>query len=65
MARLEQARGEAAAMRVTANAARLYEKNPALLQLRALDAVKQLGEGYNNHFVMGSLDSLLQMVKTE
>jgi regulator of protease activity HflC (stomatin/prohibitin superfamily) len=65
LARLEQARGEAAAMRVTANAARLYEKNPAFMQLRALDAVAKLGEGYNNHLVMGSLDSLLKVVKTE
>ena len=65
LAGLEKARGEAAAIRVKANAARVYEKNPALLQLEALETVAKLGDGMNNHLVLGSLDSLLKMVKTE
>lgn len=63
LAELEKARGEAAALRVMANGARVFEKNPALMQLRTLEAVSKLGEGYNNHLVLGSLDSLLSAVK--
>lgn len=65
LARLEEARGEAAAMRVTANAARLYEKNPVLLKLRALDAVASLGMGANSHLVTGSLESLLRLAEID
>ena len=39
MAALEKARGETAALRNLANAARMVESNPALLQLRTLQAV--------------------------
>jgi regulator of protease activity HflC (stomatin/prohibitin superfamily) len=39
LAALEKARGEAAALRNLANAARLIEANPALMQLRTLQAV--------------------------
>lgn len=39
LAALEKARGETAALRNLANAARMVEENPALLQLRMLQAV--------------------------
>jgi regulator of protease activity HflC (stomatin/prohibitin superfamily) len=42
-ARLEQARGEAAALRSLANTAELMEKHPALIQLRALSAAESSG----------------------
>lgn len=41
LAQLERARGETAALRNLANAARLTNKNPALLQLRLLQALEQ------------------------
>jgi regulator of protease activity HflC (stomatin/prohibitin superfamily) len=41
LAALERARGESAALRNLANAARLLDGNPSLLQLRALQAVSQ------------------------
>lgn len=65
LAALEKARGEAAAMRVMANGARVFEKNPTLLQLRALDVVGKAGEGYNNHLVIGSLETLMSAIKTD
>ncbi len=50
LAALEKARGETAALRNLANAARLIEENPALLQLRALHA---MSEGSGNSVVFG------------
>jgi hypothetical protein len=50
LAQLERARGETAALRSLANAARMIEQNPALLQLRLLQAV---GENSGNTFVLG------------
>ncbi len=41
LAQLERARGETAALRSLANAARLTNKNPTLLQLRLLQALEQ------------------------
>ncbi len=41
LAQLERARGETAALRNLANAARLTNKNPTLLQLRLLQALEQ------------------------
>ncbi len=38
MVALERARGEAAALRTLANAARLVEEHPALLRLRTIQA---------------------------
>lgn len=49
LAALERARGESAALRNLANSAKLLEKNPALLQLRLLQAV---GGGSNNTIVL-------------
>ncbi len=49
-AALEKARGETAALRNLANAAKLMEKNPALLQLRALQTLEKSG---GNSIVFG------------
>jgi len=45
-ATLERARGEVASMRALANAARMTQDHPSLLQLRAIQAV-QASEGRN------------------
>lgn len=50
LAALERARGETAALRNLANAARMMETNPALLQLRLL---QQLGASGGNTIVLG------------
>jgi len=62
LAGLEKARGEAAAMRVMANAARVFDKNPALLQLKFLQTLEN-GAGYNNQLIMGSMDPFLGFLK--
>lgn len=43
-AKLERARGDAAALRSLANAAQLLEAHPALLELRAIDAARASGQ---------------------
>jgi regulator of protease activity HflC (stomatin/prohibitin superfamily) len=50
LAQLERARGETAALRNLANAARLADDNPALLKLRLLQALEQ---SQGNHFTIG------------
>jgi regulator of protease activity HflC (stomatin/prohibitin superfamily) len=50
LAALERARGETAALRNLANAARMLDENPALLQLRLL---QQIGESGGNTIVLG------------
>jgi len=50
LAALERARGETAALRSLANAARLVQDNPALMQLRLLQV---LGEQPGNTVVLG------------
>lgn len=50
LAALEKARGETAALRSLANAARMLEGNPNLLQLRLLQAV---GESSGSTLVLG------------
>jgi regulator of protease activity HflC (stomatin/prohibitin superfamily) len=50
LASLEKARGETAALRSLANAARLVEANPSLLQLRTL---QQLGASSGNTLIVG------------
>ncbi len=62
LASLEKARGEAAAIRVMGNAARVFEKNPALLQLQFLKTLES-GAGYNNQLILGSLDPLTSFLK--
>ena len=51
LAALEKARGESAALRNLANAARMLDNNPSLLQLRALLAVS---EGAGNSVVFSA-----------
>ncbi|MFL5758009.1 MAG: slipin family protein, partial [Chloroflexota bacterium] len=53
-AALERARGETAALRNLANAGRLVETNPGLLQLRML---QELGASSGNTIVMGLPDT--------
>ncbi len=52
-AALERARGETAALRNLANAAKMLDKNPGLVQLRILQAV---GESSGNTVVFGAPD---------
>lgn len=63
LAGLEKARGEAAAMRVMANAARVFDQNPALMQLKFLQVLEG-NSGYNNQLIMGLNDPLLSFLKT-
>ena len=55
IAALEKARGETAALRNLANAARLIQDNPALYQLRLL---QQLGASGGNTVVLGQADGV-------
>ncbi len=49
LAELEKARGEAASLRTLANAARVFDKNPQVLQLRYLQTLEQMGSaGYGD-----------------
>jgi len=64
LAGLEKARGEAAAIRVMANAARVFENHPALLQLRFLQTLENSG-GYNHQLFMGPLDPLMSCLKKD
>jgi hypothetical protein len=50
LAALERARGETAALRNLANAARMLEGNPELMQLRLL---QEIGESTGNTIVLG------------
>jgi regulator of protease activity HflC (stomatin/prohibitin superfamily) len=52
-AALEKARGETAALRNLANAARMVEQSPALLQLRALQTLGTASTASGNTFVVG------------
>jgi regulator of protease activity HflC (stomatin/prohibitin superfamily) len=58
LAQLERARGETAALRSLANAARLTNKNPTLLQLRLLQALEQsTGNTFHIELAAGLQDS--------
>ncbi len=57
-AKQERARGDAAALRTMANAARVLENNPELLRLRYLDTLKELGAGYGSSLFIGLPDDL-------
>src|SRR5256886_6016177 len=61
VAALEKARGETAALRNLANAARMVEDNPALLQLRLL---QQLGATGGNTVVLGT-NAIVPVAKRE
>ena len=59
-AALEKARGETAALRSLANAARMMDDNPNLLQLRALQAFADSG---GNTLVLGMPNGSIPLVK--
>jgi regulator of protease activity HflC (stomatin/prohibitin superfamily) len=59
-AALERARGETAALRSLANAARMMDDNPNLLQLRALQA---LAESAGNTLVLGLPNGIIPLVQ--
>lgn len=56
LAELESARGKAAAARTMANAAKLYQSNPSLLQVRYIEAIEQATKSMGNTFVIGFSD---------
>lgn len=60
---LETARGEAAALRIKSNAARLYEKHPSLLQLELIQALQINGLGTQNTFSFNGLEELTKLLK--
>lgn len=53
LAALERARGETAALRNLANASRLLDNNPALMNLRVLQSVTAAGSAPGNTLVIG------------
>lgn len=61
LATLEKARGETAALRSLANAARMVEQSPALLQLRTLQALGSASTTPGNTFVVGMGPELSQL----
>jgi len=56
LAALERARGETAALRNLANAARMIEQNPHLLQLRTLQVMEHT---MGNTYVLGTTPPIL------
>jgi regulator of protease activity HflC (stomatin/prohibitin superfamily) len=62
-AALEKARGETAALRNLANAARMVEQSPALLQLRALQTLGSASSTPGNTFVVGMGPDLSLLVR--
>ncbi len=61
MAALERARGETAALRHLANAAKMLDKNPALMNLRLLQSLGQSAEGRGNTLVLGMPQGLVPL----
>lgn len=59
-AQQEKARGDAAALRTMANAARAFESNPGLLRLRTLEMLKEAG--YHNQLIVGVPEELIGLV---
>ena len=53
LAKLERARGEAAALRKLANAARLLQEHEGLERLKTLEVAQRAAEGANNTLVLG------------
>ena len=62
LAALEKARGETAALRNLANAARMLDDNPNLMQLRLVQA---LGESTGNTLVLGMPNQAVPMPETK
>ncbi len=63
LAKLEKARGEAAALRTLANGARVLESHPDLVRLRFLELVKDAGRGHQ--FVIGLSPDLVGLTKKD
>jgi len=61
---LEKARAEAAAIRTLANAARVFENNPSLLQLKFLQALEKADGGIAQPFLLGTAGKWLDFLKT-
>ncbi len=65
-AKQEHARGEAAALRTLANAARSFENNPELFRLRYLDMLKEAGTaGHGNQLIIGVPEELMGRIKKD
>ena len=64
-AALEKARGESAALRNLANAAKLLEKNPMLLRLRALGSIDAAGRTVGNTLILGMPKEILSVAASE
>ncbi|MCB1232222.1 MAG: slipin family protein [Verrucomicrobiae bacterium] len=63
-AKQEIARGDAAALRTLANAARVLENNPELFRLQYLETLKHASTaGYGNQLIIGVPEELLSNVK--
>lgn len=62
-AKQERARGDAAALRTMANAAKAFENNPELFRLRYLETLKEAGAGYGNQLIIGVPEELMGLVK--
>ena len=63
-AKQETARGDAAALRTMANAARVLENNPELLRLRYLETLREVGAGHGNTLFIGMPDELASLAVT-
>ena len=61
---LEKARAEAAAIRTLANAAKVFETNPSLLQLKFLQALEKADGGIAQPFMLGTAGKWLDFLKT-
>lgn len=64
-AQQERARGDAAALRTFANAARVYEQNPELFRLRYLETLKEVSAGYGNQLIVGVPDEWMRLARKE
>ena len=60
---LEKARAEAAAIRTMANAARVFETHPALLQLKFLQAIEKADGGIAQPLAIGTAGQWLDFLK--
>ena len=63
-AALERARGETASLRNLANAARMIEGSPGLMNLRVLQTIANAAGGAGNTFVMGVPQGIVPVGKT-
>jgi len=64
-AKQERARGDAAALRTYANAARVFENNPELFRLRYLETLKEAGAGYGNQLIIGVPEELMVLARKD